>query len=194
MRKAFFVTVIVIFGCTTANAQGVSFGLKFGATLVDMRGDVENNTMEISPSFGILTEFMFTKSFGIQTELLYAMLGTKLEVAGNEGKLNLNYIVLPVLFKLYIVEEFSLQAGPQVGYLMFAKVDSGSREDVTYLFSDTDYGVSMGASYHLDMGMFFNANYYLGLSDIQELYGLTGPSSDPEIYNQGIQLSVGYIF
>lgn len=196
MKKALFFIVMVVFGYTTATAQDISFGLKFGVNLTDLSGDVGNSTMEISPYFGGLAEFMVSKNFGVQGELLYSMQGAKFKIEGENVKYKLNYMVLPILLKYYVADAFSIHAGPQVGYLMSAKKDKNNESiDVTDQFFSIDYGVSMGVSYHLDMGIFFNSRYYLGLSDIHEKYGgLESNDPTPEVYNNVIQFSVGYLF
>jgi len=113
----------------------------------------------------------------------------------------------------------SIYAGPQVGFLISAETEfdiSASQGvetfsenetiDVKSLYSTIDFGLTAGVEYELDMGIFFGARYYLGLSNIVDTeaaiedldlgyfndFLLT--ASDLSIQNNVIQLSVGYKF
>lgn len=79
-------------------------------------------------------------------------------------KYQFNYVSLPVMLRYNITENFNLQAGPQLGFLMSAKVSDGDNSiDIKDGFKGIDFGAGFGAG--VDFGK-FNAGirYYLGLS------------------------------
>ncbi|WP_304158004.1 porin family protein, partial [Mesonia mobilis] len=177
-------------------------------------GDAEDADSRTGLHIGAIAELMLTESFSIQPELLYSMQGAKSEYSDSytemgvtvtesgEAELKLDYIVLPILAKYYITEGFSVQAGPQVGFLMSAKaegdytatamgtsVSESFSEDVKDELSTVDFGVSAGLGYDLDMGVFFQARYYLGLSNIYDV-----ESDNFSVQNNVLQVSVGYKF
>jgi hypothetical protein len=102
--------------------------------------------------------------------------------------------------KFYIIEGLSVEAGPQVGFLMSAKLkgeetDSFGGDPVTLEFDEdfkdyikgTDFAFNVGAGYKLDGGLFFNARYSLGISNISE-------DDNSDAKNGVFQFSVGYFF
>ena len=96
--------------------------------------------------------------------------------------------------KCYIVDGFSVEAGPQVGFLVKseAKVESGNssiKDGTKDDFKSTDFGLGFGLAYDLPVGMFVNARYNLRLSDIRN-----NTSSGDAIKNNVIQVGIGYKF
>ena len=92
--------------------------------------------------------------------------------------------------KFYVADGFSLELGPQVGFLLSAKeeFDGESDEDIKDFIKGTDFGVNFGIGYQMETGLNFGARYNLGLSDIPE------DSGGDSIKNGVFQISVGYTF
>jgi len=85
-----------------------------------------------------------------------------------------------------IAEGLSLQAGPQFGFNINSSAEdgdgnSGEVEDI----NGFDLGAAFGAQYKSDSGLFFQARYSLGLSDIIE---------ETNVKNSNITISIGYFF
>ncbi len=98
--------------------------------------------------------------------------------------------------KYYIIEGFSLEAGPQVGLLLSAKEeydwDGDTGEvDIKEHLKGIDFGVNFGLGYKLDNGVNFGARYNLGLSDANDNAEFLGDST---YKNNVFQFSVGYFF
>jgi hypothetical protein len=116
------------------------------------------------------------------------MQGTKYDVLDNDVKLNLNYINLSLMAKYEVAEGFSLVAGPQIGFLMSAKVTNGDDSfDVKDNFKSIDFGLGLGAEYELENGLFFDARFNLGLSSISD-------DDNVSTKNSVIQIGLGYSF
>lgn len=176
----FFVAIAFLGVAMVSNAQEIKFGVKAGANFSNIK--VDSNEGGLSPDgatslyVGALVDFALTEKFHIQPEIQYSLEGIK------DG--SLTYLNIPLMGKLYLVEGFNVQAGPQIGFLVDA-------EGGTDGLKSTNFGLNAGAAYELPMGIFFDARYTFGLSSINdEDAGLDGL----EIKTRNFQLGVGYRF
>lgn len=178
---------MVAFFAAGAAAQGISGGLKAGINLANLTGDdVEDTDMKIGYHVGGYAKISLTDAFSVQPELLFNAIGAKdSEVDGNY---KLNYLTVPVMLG-YSFGKISIQAGPQVGFLMSAKykvdVNGDSEEaDIKESLKGTDFGVNVGLG--ADFGKInAAARYCIGLSNIVD-------ADDVDVKNGVIQLSLGY--
>jgi hypothetical protein len=189
MKKIILVTVMAVFGLTNVNAQNINFGAKAGLNFSSISGD---NTRELDIgittdfNFGVVAEIPISEKFSFQPELMYSGQGYAGEGAGEV--IALNYLNIPLMGKYYLTKGFSLEAGPQIGFLLSAK-NKDTDTDVKSAFNTVDFGVNFGLGYKFGNGLNFGARYNLGLSDINNINGLTDKNK-----NGVVQLSVGYFF
>ncbi len=192
--KKLLLSVAALLAISTAFAQEdeIRFGAKAGLNLSNLAGDFDSeNDTKVGFHVGGVVEIPITDVFAVQPELLFSTQGTKGEFEGFEAseefEVNLSYINIPVMAKYYVSEGLSLQAGPQLGILIIDEDKEGeSLEDV----STIDFGLNFGAGYQLESGLFFDARYNLGLSNVND-----GDNSDDfDQKNRVIQISVGYKF
>lgn len=171
--------VIAIFAFAFANAQYKDFGLKGGLNV----SDLSNSEASALVGFHIggFAEFMIMEKFALQPELLFSTQGAKYD----SGTLNLIYVNLPVMGKYSVTENFSIEAGPQIGFLISAKDDDS---DVIDSFNTIDFCLNLGIGYTLNEKMMLQLRYNLGLSEIEESL----PSGIDGTKNAVIQLSFGY--
>ena len=186
--KKLLLTAAAVFALTTVNAQDITFGVKAGINFANTNvSDSDENLDGITSfHFGGVVEFSVSETFSIQPELLYSAQGT----SDSEFKLNLDYINLPIMAKYYVTEGLSLEAGPQIGFLI--KAEAGTDDvsvDVKDDFKSIDFGFNFGTGYKLESGLNFAARYNLGLSDISD-----DNESNIKVKNSVFQLSVGYTF
>lgn len=190
MKELLLSVAIAILGFSGMNAQETYFGAKAGVNLANVTGDTEGADMRTAFHVGILSELMFGDKLAIQPEILYSSQGYKVEeeIMGRKHELNYNYsyINIPVMAKYYVTEGLNLQAGPQIGFLMSAK-ETESDTDIKDSLKSIDFGVNLGLGYKLANGIFFDARYNLGLSNINDL-------GDNKVHNGVIQISAGYSF
>jgi len=186
MKKLFLVTAIAVLGLSNVNAQKVKFGVKAGLNLAFITGD---NSKDFDPNtdfhFGVMSEFKISDKFSLQPELIYSGQGADTNIE-SEGSIALNYLNMPIMGKYYVTERLSLEAGPQIGYLLSTK---GGSLDYKDLLKPIDFGVNFGVGYKLDNGLNFGARYNLGLSNINDVDGFTDKNR-----NGVVQLSVGFFF
>lgn len=109
--------------------------------------------------------------------------------------------------KYYVIEGLSVEAGPQVGFLMSAKgltyddvTDTyDEKGDVKDGYKSIDVAFNIGAGYKLKNGIMFQARYSLGLTDVSEAPSVVDPEDiftnvDYKEKNNVFQISVGYQF
>jgi hypothetical protein len=226
MKKLILMAAVAVFGFTNLNAQNVSFGAKVGMNISTIGGDFgnyydyyegdasDNVKSRVGFHVGGLAEIMINDKFGIQPELLYSSQGYKTDYnygsESEESNVNLSYINMPVMAKFFPIENLSVEAGPQIGFLVSAKndytyTDSDYPEynesgdvDVKDYFNGIDFSMNIGVGYKLDMGVFFQARYCFGLTAVDD----EGRYNDESYYdyysfsrkNRVFQLSAGYMF
>ena len=184
MKKLFTITMALV--AFTISAQNVTFGAKAGLNFASMTGDdADGLDGRTSIHLGVTAEIEMSDSFSIQPELLYSGQGY---TADGDVTGKVDYINLPVMAKFYVADGFSVEAGPQIGFLASAKADvDGESTDIKDLLKSTDFALNLGAGYKLDSGLNFGLRYSMGLTDV--------PDGDSNGFNHSVlQLSVGFNF
>lgn len=180
MKKIILSAVAVLaFGFT--NAQDVKFGLKTGLNISNVTGDLEGTSSKTGLFFGGLAEIKISDKFSFQPELLFSSVGAKVvdsDIAYNyksEDKYILSYLNVPLMAKFYVADKFSLEAGPQLGFLLSAKSkysinDDGYKESGTEDLKDEvssfDFGFNFGTSYDFTDNISAGVRYSVGLSNV----------------------------
>jgi hypothetical protein len=206
MNKNILFMFLAIF-CFMANAQDeptngsdISFGLKGGLNFAMIAGDdTDDFDGRIAFHIGAVTEIPISDKFSFQPELLYSSQGDKMSIDGMDIDFKFDYLNLPLLAKYYVAEGFSLEAGPQIGFLLSSKVEgNGVSIDIKDVIKGIDFGFDFGLGYKLENGINFAARYHLGISNIVEdngtILGEEIDASDTKNYNNVFQISVGYFF
>lgn len=183
MKKFLVLAVVTVLGFSNVNAQEIKFGAKGGLNFATVSGD---NTKGIegvtSFNFGVLSEIPISDKFSFQPELMYSGQGYSF----NHNTIALSYLNIPLMGKYYLTKGFSVEAGPQIGFLLAAKNEKTNVKDS---FNTFDFGVNFGLGYKLDNGLNFGVRYNLGLTDINNV-----DNSSIKNKNGVFQVSVGYFF
>ena len=206
--KKLLLTIALVSFCFSANAQ-VKFGARAGLNFASMTGDdtvgLDGRT---SLHFGITTEIEISDSFSLQPELTYSGQGYTADYEFDDfesgtvrGEITgrVNYLNLPVMAKFYVAESFSLEFGPQIGFLMSAEENDydttyGSETyDIKEDLKSTDFSLNFGAGYKLDSGLNFGLRYNMGLTDVSD-NSLSEDGTTVDIKHGVLQVSVGYTF
>lgn len=199
MKKSVLVIALMLMSTTFISAQEyVYFGIKGGVNFSSFSGDgfdaYDDPEGRTAFHLGLLAEIPVGERFSIQPEVLYSAQGydiASLEDA-NDIEYQLDYITVPVLAKFYVFNRFSLEAGPQIGFLVQEEVDFNPSEDGGDIdldddqFKTVDFGVGLGASYKIS-NFFISGRYNIGLSDIYDMEGV-------DAKNSVIQAGVGLMF
>lgn len=199
MKKIY---AIILLLCWNLSAQGQEFnigeaGIKAGVNTFGLRGnDIGSTNTLIGYHFGGYAQFSITNIIHFQPELLLAINRWEAE----ENSLThavWTYLDVPLLIAVDIpnAEGLSIHVGPQVGFLLSAKVKgetSGGAEvdiDRTDSVKGLNMGLALGAGYALKSGIRFSVRYILGLPTVAE----EDPDfPDPDVKTQSFQLSISY--
>lgn len=135
MKKLFLLAAAGLFA-GSAHAQSIKFGLKAGANLSNLAGNVTNQS-QYNNRFGFQGGAMLNIGlvdkdfFSIQPEVLYSQMGFRyadqsVTVLGNTyrntGNVRYDYLQVPVLLKIKTQGVF-FEVGPQYSYLMNISTD-----------------------------------------------------------------------
>ena len=175
MKKTFLLLLLVI---TSGTSQAQSFGIKGGMNFSNFTGNDADSFKGLSSfHIGTLKEFIILNRLSFQPELLFSTQGVEVN---EDDNYKLNYFTLPLLVKIYISDAFSVHAGPQLGLLV------GETKNVVPIKGKTfEYGIAGGLEYTITGGLFVQARYIKGTSDI---------SDTADLKNSVVQLSLGYFF
>ena len=177
MKKIFLTAALIVGVAVSANAQNVDFGVKAGANFSNL--EFESTGISVTPDgrtgfyVGGIADISVSEKFSVQPEDVYSSEGAE--------DASVDFINVPIMAKYYVASGLSLQAVPQIGFLVDA-------EGGTDGLKSTNFGLNAGLGYDLkDMGLYFDARYNFGLSDISDVDGI-------EVNTKGFQIGVGYKF
>lgn len=158
--KKIIMTAIAVMAFTFSNAQETRFGVKGGLNIATI-GGADNANALVGFQVGGFAEIKILKKLAIQPELLYSAQGAKMDSSlSSDYTVNLNYINVPVLAKYYITDAFTVEAGPQIGFLVSSKN--------VYDEKTVDVGFNIGAGYYLTENFSVGIRYTIGLSNIYD--------------------------
>ena len=199
MKKVLLVTVCM--GVAYFSHAQVKFGFKAGANLSNVGGkDAIGASSLIGFHGGVQAGIPLVSSLSLQPELFYSAQGTKVEVEtsgdGDEiittkANTHLNYLALPVLLQYRHASGMFVQTGPQLSYLLSAKVKAnGQSEDLKEDFKKMDLSWTLGVGYAIADGKIgFNVRYNFGLSKLGKAADGEAPA---KVYGRVFQAGVFY--
>ncbi|CAM3316196.1 porin family protein [Zobellia roscoffensis] len=145
------------------NTSDIKFGGKAGLNFTTWLGnDFDGVSAKVGAYFGGIVEIPVMENFYVQPELIFALQGADL----GPSNVNLAYIQLPVMGKYHITDEFAVELGPQIGFLLADNWE----EDLQ--FQDTksiDLGVNLGGGYRMDENFYFQLRIGVGLSKVLDI-------------------------
>jgi Outer membrane protein beta-barrel domain len=192
MKKRFCIILLLLvstqfFGQKTKKDEGIVFGLKGGLNVSNFSGDITHNSNRTSIHIGLFSEIIMSDNFSLQPELLYSGQGFSGSDTPGFSRSKYDYINIPVLAKIYLSEKLSIEAGPQIGFLISAKEKTEVDKLTISNQKTVDFGLNLGFAYDLKNGVFFQTRYNLGISNVN-----AGSNEDAIKYtNSVVQLSVG---
>ncbi|WPP48507.1 porin family protein [Catalinimonas niigatensis] len=188
-------TFLVLLINVCAEAQSIQPGIKFGLNLASIYGDdTEGNKMKGGILVGGILHVPISEQFAFQPELLFIQQGTRGEETGTTISFNNNYLMLPLMGKIYLSPNFVLEVGPQVGVLLSSKLKgevngANASIDSKELFKSLDFGLNAGLSYESSNGFVVSTRYCLGLTNV-----LDREVADVNSKNSAIQVALAYRF
>jgi hypothetical protein len=205
--KTIFTIVFVLLVFTTLPLAQMQLGLKAGLNIATISGTDADNLFETSLDSrtgfngGIFFMYQFNNLFAIQPEANYTMKGAATNLMGVDITLKLDYVEIPVLFKVIIPTEGtslrpSLFVGPALAFNTGAKVKGeyqgqSAETDIDSFVTSTDFSLVFGGG----LGFMIGSNE-LGV-DIRYNLGLTSwdDESDPlDVKNNVLSFNAYYGF
>ena len=188
--KKLILSALLVAGFAVANAQQVMFGLKAGLNVSTFSGsDADGSKSLIGFHAGGLVNIPVSGGFSVQPELVYSGQGSKGD-DGNGGTAiqHLDYLNIPVLAKYTFTGGFFAETGPQLGFLLSAKVKaSGITADDKELFKSTDFAWALGVGYTSSANIGGSVRYNFGLGKLDK-------DGAAKAYNSVFQIGIHYMF
>jgi hypothetical protein len=172
---------------TISNAQ-TSFGVKGGLNLSHDVGIDASNSKNFKAGFhaGVFAGISITKKLSIQPELMYSAQGGYYDYNGYSSGTDLNYLKLPVLVKYTTASGFYGETGPQVGYLIGVKANSGYNTELTkHSLTKSDFSWAFGIGYKSASNVGIDLRYNLSFTDTYK--------SGIGVHNNALQLGLHYV-
>lgn len=195
MKKIAIALVCMIMTVGVASAEGkFTFGPKVGFDLTNFWGKNIKHGMQANYQVGAFAEYQFHKNVAIAPEVVFASQGGKFKADGVTSTFTTNYINIPVMMKFYVIDDLSIDFGPQIGFNVYSKytskASSGGAEakvktDIKDATNTVDFGLGLGATYNLSSMAFVQARYTMGLTHVLK---------NTEIKNGNIQIAFGLRF
>ena len=180
--KKFMMMVAMAFATLTASAQAEAGTLTLKplvginvANITDGNGDAK-----VGLAAGAELGYQLNESFAVTAGAIYSMQGAKSE----GGKLNLEYIKIPILANYYITKGLAVKAGIQPAFKVKSEAEyEGVSGDVEGIKS-FDLSIPVGLSYEIS-DFVIDARYNWGISKVLEGF---------DSKNTVFQFTVGYKF
>ena len=190
--KLIFLATMLIFISVSSFSQGLTFGIKGGATLNKLTGKSFKEEFSFGYHVGAFATLGMGGKLSLQPEVLFSQLTTDTAsnfsaVSQNLGfnkvkDVKLKYLSIPILLNYNLSNLFALQVGPQ--YAILIDQDKNLTQNGKEAFKTGDFSMVGGLQLKLVKFRVYG-RYVIGLSDISDV-----PNSG-EWKNQSIQLGVG---
>ena len=194
MKKTLLFIAVIALTFSTAQSQEIRLGAKLGLNVASLGGDnfggLGSLGSRTSFHLGALAEIPLSEKFAFQPEILYSSEGSNWSYGDTDIKLD--YIRVPILAKYYIIEGLSAELGPSFGVLVSA--DDRFDGDAKDRYKSFDAAIAVGATYRLNMGVFFSLRYNKGLLNVNEDYVYDDYRYSNKNQSNVFQVSAGYSF
>ncbi len=166
--KRLLLTLCIGILAFAAQAQDFGIGVKAGINYANLSGsDIGSPDPIFKYHAGITARWGLAKTIYVQPEAIFSAKGAS---SGNVD-INMNYIDVPVVLKVKLLDIVSVHAGPQFSYLLSADATGGPEDiDVKEQYKDYDLSAVAGAEYESLFGLSFGVRYNFGLIEIGEDY------------------------
>jgi hypothetical protein len=189
MKRIILALTVVVISLGTASAQSFHLGAKAGANLSKVRGSSFKEGFDLGYQLGGFAEIDFSKSIGVQPEVLFSQTNTTYTsqtsaIYGNafQGEKKLNYLSIPILLRINASKLLTINVGPQYSILM--NQNDNLVQNGQQAFKSGDFSLVGGVQLNLNPLKIYG-RYNIGLSNINDI------NSQDKWKNEQIQLGVG---
>jgi hypothetical protein len=172
--------VFLTIGAEEARAQGMitGYGGKVGLNLATLSADPEDEVcpdscdMKMGLAAGAFFGIGITDTISIQPEVLFSMKGAKDELFDEEGKININFVDVPILLRADIPTMGNIRpfvtAGPALGFVTSAKFEfDGEEEDFKDEIESVNFSAVIGGGVQIGQAT-VEARYDFGLRNLEK--------------------------
>lgn len=181
-KNLFFVVLLAVSSFLNAQKtpdKPISFGVKGGYTLSNMK--IYDTSLSSKSSFyaGVVAEYPLSPKFGIQGEIQYTQLGGKdvypwfvvmnqqiIYMGDRTYDYQINQIQVPMSLKYYFIPNFSVSAGINFGFTASTKIVVKDNTGNTYEDAADNDGIKkmmifpfLGTEYKINKHIFVDARY-----------------------------------
>ncbi|MCY0978571.1 porin family protein [Chryseobacterium wangxinyae] len=217
MKKLLLVASLAMFGSVAVKAQETRFGVKAGYSMSTLKAKSNEGSESSDPLHtfyvGGVVEHKISDKFGLQGEVLYSPLGGKIDEAvevdqntfiAAQAKINFGTVLVPISAKYFATENLSFSAGASFGIIISAKtkyevnaginlpgvgISIGDEVDIKDQTNTLNIAPFIGAEYMLENGLFFDARYNMGVSNLAK-----DAANGEKLTNSFLQVGVGFKF
>jgi Outer membrane protein beta-barrel domain len=172
--------ILIVLVTQFSFSQSIKFGIKAGINYANVIGSEIKTNAITNFHGGFVSEFKVTKGFAIQPELLYITEGATYKTALEDIKNELGYLTIPIMLKINVSDNVTLELGPQAGFLVVERKKVDPYQSKTF-----DFAINAGLGLKITDNLFAQARYGLGLTEAKV---------DSKIKNSVFQLSLGFFF
>ena len=190
MKKTIFSLLAIALFAVAGQAQGFHLGGKAGLNLGKLDGTSFKDGFELGWQVGGFAEIDFSKTIGIQPELLFNQTNTKVTDEINPTspfakgeKINLNYLSIPILLRINAGKMLTFHAGPQ--YSILLNNHRTTLQNAGDAFKSGDFALALGAQVNVSSLRIYG-RYNIGLTDVSDV------TSQSKWKSQQLQLGVGF--
>lgn len=191
MKRVILFAVAVLIVCA-AKAQFSAGDFIYGGKVGLNVTNISNMGVKAKASIhiGAFAEWKMNDFIGISPEFVYSRQGAADKTGGVKTKVRVNYLNIPILAKLYVLENLSVDLGPQLGFALngksVAKAEGVTVKDKMEDLNTIDLSFPVGLSYIYD-NFIVSARYNIGLTNVadKDMVGVN-------MKNGVFQFSIGY--
>ncbi len=208
MMRKYLITLIGVLVLSLSAQAELKFGAKAGLNLTNLIGSGAPHGVQFNYHAGVLAEYKFMNRIGIAPEILFSAQGGNQHIADyNVGEIiknavdvkwQTNYVNVPVMLKLYLNDQLSIDLGPQFGFNVSSKMkldtdNVESSEDNKSMTKAFDFAVGAGLTYDITSNIFVQARYTMSVTSTFE--EMKSTMKMPVDARNGVgQISVGFKF
>lgn len=153
MKKSIAIIVALVLFSLTSSAQGFYGGVRGGMNVSSLTKTSYAKAV-VRGNFGGFMGFQFSTIAALQVEALYSFQGAKLQVMDAVGTdLQLDYLKIPVMFKLYLIRGLNIEAGVSFNILTSALENWHPAKG----YNGFDFSIPVGLAYqfgrHFELGL-----------------------------------------
>ena len=181
---------LILISAASYSQAGFRLGIKGGTNLTQLSGQSFDNGFKSGFQLGGFMEIDFSKSIGIQPEVLFSEtntrtssnLGSVLTNMHSNQDVKLNYLSIPVLLRLNANKMLTFLVGPQ--YSILINPHETTLQNGQDAFKSGDFAMVGGLQINLSAFRIYG-RYAVGLNNINDI------SNQDSWKSQQIQLGIG---